>query len=56
MKLEFGEWIYDGWMTVNSMHICFYEGWCSREDVEDAIKRLEKLLNKVEERNKRKES
>jgi len=30
------------------MHICFYEGWCTAEDVEEALKRIEKLVKETE--------
>jgi len=46
---ELGEWIADAWYAGQSMHICFYEGWCSREHVEEALKRIEKLVNRVRE-------
>ena len=32
------------------MHICFYDGWCAREDIEDALKRIEKLVKEVAKR------
>ncbi len=48
LKNELGDWVYDSWMSANGMHICFYEGWCGKEDVEDAIKRIEKLLVEIE--------
>jgi len=48
MVRELGSWVRESWMYANSMHICFYEGWCGKEDVEDAIKRIEKLLVEIE--------
>jgi len=39
--------VYDAWMAANGMHTCFYEGWCSREDVEKAIERVKKLVEIV---------
>jgi hypothetical protein len=29
------------------MHVCFYEGWCGREDVEKALKRIKKLVDET---------
>ncbi len=49
MARELGDWVSDAWAQANAMHTCFYEGWCTREDVEDAMKRIEKLVEKVEE-------
>jgi len=46
---ELGEWSYDSWMAANGMHICFYEGWCSKEHVEIAAKRIEKLVQRIRE-------
>ena len=37
---ELGAWIRDSWMYANGMHTCFYEGWCGKEDVEEALKRI----------------
>lgn len=45
---ELGSWIYDAWMAANGMHTCFYEGWCTEEHVEEAVKRIEKLVAEVE--------
>ena len=42
-----GGWVRDAWMYANSMHTCFYEGWCSKKDVSTAIKFIEKLVNNV---------
>ncbi len=47
---ELGEWVYDAWMAANGMHTCFYEGWCTDKHVEEALKRIEKLINEVEKR------
>ena len=27
---ELGDWVGDAWAHAASMHVCFYEGWCSR--------------------------
>ena len=47
---ELGGWIYDAWMSANGMHTCFYEGWCTEKHVEEAVKRIEKLVAEVEKR------
>ena len=47
LEEEFGEWISDAWAQASTMHICFYEGWCARKDVENAYKRIEKLIKEV---------
>ena len=47
---ELGEWVSDAWAQATAMHVCFYEGWCSREDVEEAVERIEKLVDEVEKR------
>ena len=46
---ELGNWVREAWMYANGMHTCFYEGWCSREDVEDAYGRVKKLVEAVAE-------
>ena len=52
MMDELGEWVYDSWMAATGMHVCFYEGWCTRRHVEEALKRIQKLVEKVEEKLK----
>ncbi len=47
---ELGEWVYDAWMAANGMHTCFYEDWCTDRHVEEAIKRVERLVREVGER------
>ena len=44
---ELGEWVKDAWSNAVHMHVCFYEGWCTRGDVEIALKRAEKLVKEV---------
>ncbi|MEB3780820.1 MAG: PaREP1 family protein [Desulfurococcales archaeon] len=44
---EVGSWVRGAWMYANGMYICFYEGWCAKEDVEDALKTIEKLVKEV---------
>jgi len=50
LKHELGEWVRDAWANASDMHTCFYEGWCSEEDVRDALKRIERLVREVYER------
>jgi len=52
---KLGEWVSDAWNAGNTMHICFYEGWCARDHVELALKRVEKLVKEVASRIKDKE-
>lgn len=52
METEIGEWIYSTWAIAHSMHTCFYEGWCSKEDVEKALKEIAKLVDEVGNRIK----
>jgi len=47
---ELGDWVSDAWAQAASMHICFYEGWCTQKHVEEAMKRVEKLVKEVEKR------
>jgi len=42
-----GDWVYDSWMAANDMHKRFYEGWCSAEHVEEALKRVKRLVEEV---------
>ena len=52
MERELGGWVHDAWANATEMHICFYESWCIKGDVEEAIKRIEKLVNEVEKKVK----
>ena len=47
---ELGEWVRDAWANASDMHTCFYEDWCSEEDVRDALKRIERLVNEITRR------
>ncbi len=29
------------------MYVCFYEGWCTAEDIESTLKDIERLVNEV---------
>lgn len=50
MEKDLGEWVHDSWNAAQSMHTCFYEGWCSREDVEKSLKRVQQLVEEVASR------
>ena len=39
--------MHDSWASAAEMHICFHEGWCSGRDVEEAHKRIERLVKDV---------
>ena len=47
MERELGAWVRDSWANAVEMHICFYEAWCSGEDVEGALVRVKKLVEEV---------
>ncbi len=49
---ELGNWVSDAWAQANTMHICFYEGWCNEKDVKNAHERIEKLVKEVASRIK----
>ena len=53
LRKELGKWATSAWNAGNSMHTCFYEGWCSREHVEDAIEEIERLVKTIEEKIKK---
>ena len=44
---ELGEWVSDAWAQAAAMHVCFYEGWCTPRHVEEALKRIERLVGGV---------
>ncbi len=45
---ELGDWVGTTFREAHSMHICFYEGWCTQRDVEDTLKHVRKLVAEVE--------
>ena len=49
---ELGERVDDVWNAGNSMHICYYEGWCTKSHVLRALKRAVKLIREIEVRLK----
>ena len=44
---ELGDWVHDSWMNAASMHVCFYEGWCTERSVYTALKQVERLVKEV---------
>ena len=42
-----GGWVHDAWANAAEMRACFYEGWCAEEDVEEAYRRIERLVGEV---------
>ncbi len=52
MMKEFGEWVNSSWNGGQSMHVCFYEGWCTEEDVESTLKDIKRLVDEVARRIK----
>ncbi|MCE4600516.1 MAG: PaREP1 family protein [Desulfurococcales archaeon] len=48
LEEELGGWVSDAWAQATAMHVCFYEGWCGGEDVEEALERVERLVRGVE--------
>jgi len=50
---EVGKWVKISWAYANMMHTCFYENWCDREDVGDALEYIERLVSEVRSRVER---
>jgi len=44
---EFGEWVRDAWMYANAMHVNFYEGEASKNDIEKALKLVKDLVKTI---------
>jgi len=44
---ELGDWVRGAFLKADSMHKNFYEGLATREDVEDSLKEVEKLVSAV---------
>ena len=45
---ELGDWVRSSWNAGNSMHTCFYEGWCTEEDVKSNLREVERLVKEIE--------
>jgi len=46
---EFGGWVRAAFLMADSMHKNFYEGLATKEDVEDSLKEVEKLVAAIGE-------
>jgi len=44
---ELGDWVRGAFLKADSMHKNFYEGLATREDVEDSLREVEKLVSAV---------
>jgi len=44
---ELGEWVRTAFLKADSMHKNFYEGLATREDVEDALREVERLVSAI---------
>jgi len=47
LAAKLGDWVRDSWNAAVAMHVNFYEGWAGREDVEDALKKVGKLVGEI---------
>ena len=47
---ELGSWVRTAFLKADSMHKNFYEGLATREDVEDSLKEVEKLVATIRSR------
>lgn len=50
MADEIGDWVNHVWNEAGSMHICFYEGWCTERSVRTALKQVERLVKEISAR------
>jgi len=53
LEEELGGWVYETWAIAQSMHTCFYEGWCTKEDVGKALEPIEKLVGETASKTKK---
>lgn len=47
---ELGGWVSDTFRQANSMHTCFYEGWCTEKDVKEVMVKVNELVNVIAEK------
>jgi len=47
---ELGKWVRAVFQRASSLHICFYEGWCTKQDVEDTYEDVKKLVEVLRNR------
>ncbi|MCE4624541.1 MAG: PaREP1 family protein [Desulfurococcales archaeon] len=50
LKEDLGPWVYDSWNAATAMHTCFYEGWCTKDHVAEALEKVKKLVVTVREK------
>jgi len=43
----FGNWVRDSWTAAVHMHINFYEGWATKNDVKDAYEKVSRLIKEI---------
>jgi len=46
---ELRDWVRAAFLKADSMHKNFYEGLATREDVEDSLREVEKLVSAISE-------
>lgn len=51
IESELGERAGDAWARAVEMHVCFYENWCNKDDVEKALKSIKKLVKTIAQKN-----
>ncbi|RLE86342.1 MAG: hypothetical protein DRJ67_07425, partial [Thermoprotei archaeon] len=44
---ELGDWVTGVFREASSLHACFYEGWCTRRDVEEVLDAVRRLVDEV---------
>ncbi len=44
---ELGGWVREVFREASTLHICFYEGWCTRQDVVDVLGKVRKLVSTI---------
>jgi len=47
LRRELGKWVSDAWNAGSAMHTCFYESWCRREHVEDAMEKVGRMVKEI---------
>ena len=44
---ELGGWVREVFREASTLHICFYEEWCTRQDVVDVLGKVRKLVSTI---------
>ncbi|MGC9118740.1 MAG: PaREP1 family protein [Thermoproteus sp.] len=39
-RWELGDWVHDAWNAANAVHVGFYDGWATRKQVAEALKKV----------------